>query len=196
MNKDFLTVESEKQIFVPFSIRDIVFLSIVAAITIAASAVMPLVSGLTMTVFGIAQLVTSFQISLFFAIGVYKVRKTGALFFVAFFVGIIQVMMAPLMFYTTLVNAIFIELLMIICFRGLKKKLAVFFAVSLFSPLSLPFSYLFSSYFTNSKLAPVTNKNIWQVVLISLAIVLISVIGTVIGMKISKELEKAGVMKR
>ena len=67
---NFLTVNNLKEkniakpkIFQLFNIRDIVFLAIISAVMILTCGVMPLVVELTKVVFGIAQLVTGFQIA-------------------------------------------------------------------------------------------------------------------------------------
>ena len=54
----------KEKLFQPFKIKDIVFLAILSAVTLATCAVMPLVASLLTVVFGIAQLITSLQISI------------------------------------------------------------------------------------------------------------------------------------
>ena len=51
-------------------------------------AVMPLVISLQPLIFGISQLVTALQIGVFFAIGLYKVRKPGSLLIMALMMGL------------------------------------------------------------------------------------------------------------
>ena len=64
-------------------IKDVVFLAIMSAVALATCAVMPLVISLQPLIFGISQLVTALQIGVFFAIGLYKVRKPGSLLIMA-----------------------------------------------------------------------------------------------------------------
>ena len=59
--------------FEKFKVKDIVFLAIIAAVTLCTCAVMPLVASLQTVVFGIAQVVTALQISVFFTIGLMKI---------------------------------------------------------------------------------------------------------------------------
>ena len=80
-------VKEDKRIFKPISTKDIVFLAIISAITLVTSAVMPLVAHVP--VFGIIQIVLGLQFSIFPAIGLMKVRKPGAMLFVAIFSGIV-----------------------------------------------------------------------------------------------------------
>ena len=81
-----------------FQIKDVVFLAIMSAVALATCAVMPLVISLQPLIFGISQLVTALQIGVFFAIGLYKVRKPGSLLIMALMMGLIQLMMSPPMF--------------------------------------------------------------------------------------------------
>ena len=167
----------KNKIFSRFQVKDIVFLAIMSAIVLVTSAVMPLVVPLQSTIFGIAQLVTGLQLSVFPAIALMKVRKTGSMFFISVFTGIIQLLMSPAMFVNNIVIGLILELAVIVIFRGYKKTASVFFAVALYNPLSLPFNYVYNLIIGNEVLA-------------------VSVIGTLIGIRISKELEKAGVFKK
>lgn len=76
-----------------FQIKDVVFLAIMSAVALTTCAVMPLVISLQPLIFGISQLVTALQIGVFFAIGLYKVRKPGSLLIMALMMGLIQLMM-------------------------------------------------------------------------------------------------------
>ena len=80
----------KQKVFAPLKVKDVVFLAIISAVTLCTCAVMPLVASLQPVIFGIAQVVTGLQISIFFAIGLMKIRKTGALFIMSLFTGLIQ----------------------------------------------------------------------------------------------------------
>ena len=177
------------------SVRDIVFLAIVSAICLVTCAVMPLVISLQHQIFGIAQVVTGFQLAFFFAIGLYKVRKPGALLFMATFTGIIQLIMAPPMFFSNLVCGLLIEVAIFAIFRGYKKNKAIFFAVLLYNPLSLPFNYLYNLGIGNTDMTDVANNAPWSAVGMTVAVLAIAAIGGLAGLKIGKELAKAGVLK-
>ncbi len=82
--------KNERKNIEKFKIKDIVFLAIISAVALCTCAVMPLVASLQTTVFGIAQAVTGLQLSIFFAIGLMKVRKVGALFIMAFLTGLFR----------------------------------------------------------------------------------------------------------
>lgn len=186
----------KRKIFSRFQVKDIVFLAITSAIVLVTSAVMPLVVPLQSTVFGIAQVVTGLQLSIFPAIALMKVRKVGSMFFISVFTGIIQLMMSPAMFVNNIVIGLILEALVILIFKGYEKDGAVFFAVALYNPLSLPFNYVYNSVIGNEIMTAVADNAPWAAVGMSAAVLAISVVGTLIGIRISKELKKAGVFKK
>ena len=186
----------KEKIFEPFKVKDIVFLAIISAVTLCTCAVMPLVASLQTVVFGIAQVVTGLQISIFFAIGLMKIRKVGSLFIMSLLTGLFQLLMAPPMFFSNLVIGLLLEILVVLIFKGYKKNSAVFFAVLLYNPLSLPFNFLYNMLFGREAMVTVATKAPWVTVGMSLAVVAISALGAWIGMKISKELKKSGAMKK
>ena len=63
----------KQKVFAPLKVKDVVFLAIISAVTLCTCAVMPLVASLQPVIFGIAQVVTGLQISIFFAIGLMKI---------------------------------------------------------------------------------------------------------------------------
>ena len=186
----------KEKVFEPFKVKDIVFLAIISAVTLCTCAIMPLVASLQTVVFGIAQVVTGLQISIFFAIGLMKIRKVGSLFIMSLLTGLFQLLMAPPMFFSNLVIGLILEILVVLIFKGYKKDSAVFFAVLLYNPLSLPFNFLYNMLFGREAMVTVATKAPWVTVGMSLAVVVISALGAWIGMKISKELKKSGAMKK
>lgn len=180
-----------------FQIKDVVFLAIMSAVALATCAVMPLVISLQPLIFGISQLVTALQIGVFFAIGLYKVRKPGSLLLMALMMGLIQLMMSPPMFLSSVLNGILIELIVLL-FRGYEKDGAVFCAAMLHTPLSLPFNYLYNRLIkgADSPLAAVADRAPLAAVGMTLAVVTVSALGALIGIKIARELKKSGVLKK
>ncbi|MCM1167058.1 MAG: MptD family putative ECF transporter S component [Lachnospiraceae bacterium] len=183
-------------VFEKFKIKDVVFLAIIAAVTLCTCAVMPLVASLQTTVFGIAQVVTSLQIAVFFSIGLMKVRKVGSLLIMSVLMGLFELMMAPAMFFSNVIIGVLLELFAIGVFRGYKSDKAVFVTVMLFNPLSLPFNVLYNYLFGREAMVAVLTLTPWLTVVMSLAVVAISALGAFIGIKISRELQKSGVMKK
>ena len=180
-----------------FQIKDVVFLAIMSAVALATCAVMPLVISLQPLIFGISQLVTALQIGVFYAIGLYKVRKPGSLLIMALMMGLIQLMMSPPMFLSSVLNGVLIELIVLL-FRGYEKDAAVFVAAMLHTPLSLPFNYLYNRLIkgADSPLAAVADRAPLAAVGMTLAVVAVSALGALIGIKIARELKKSGVLKK
>ena len=186
----------KEKVFEPFQVKDVVFLAIISAVTLCTCAVMPLVASLQTVVFGIAQVVTGLQISVFFAIGLMKIRKVGALFIMAMLTGLFQLMMAPPMFFSSVFIGLFLEVLAVLLFRGYKRDCAVFFAAMMYNPLSLPFNFVYNMLFGREAMVTVVTKAPWAAVGMSLAVIAISALGAWIGIKISGELKKSGVLKK
>lgn len=175
-----------------FKVNDIVFLAILSAVTLCTCAVMPLVASLQTVVFGIAQAVTGLQISVFFAIGLMKVRKVGTLFIMALFTGLFQLMMAPPMFFSNLIIGLLIEIMVVLVFKNYQNDRAVFTAVLLYNPLSLPFNLLYNYLFGREAVA---TSAPWITVGMTLAVIVLSALGTAVGIKIARELKKSGALK-
>lgn len=189
-------LQEGNRIFQKYKIKDIVFLAVMAAITLLTSSVMMLVVPLLTTVFGIAQLVTGLQLSIFPAIALAKVRKVGSMFLMAVFTGIIQLFMSPAMFVSNIVVGLILEVLVVLIFKGYKTDKAVFFAVALYNPLSLPFNYVYNKIINDVGMTAVAEKAPWMAVGMAAAVCAVAVIGTLIGLRIAKELKKAGVLKK
>ena len=86
-------------------------------------------------------------------------------------------------------------LIVIVVFRGYQSKIACFTAGMLTGPLSLPV-YIVYNYITAPEIFSAITGNIYIVIGVTFAIVVISAIGAGIGLKIGNELNKAGVMKK
>lgn len=190
------TPETKNGYFEKFTVRDIVFLAVTAVVALVTCAVMPLVSGLLTVVYGIAQLVTGLQTALFAAVAMSKVRKPGALFLFCLFFGLFQLFMSPPMFFTTVVSGILVELLVALIFHGYKSNKAVFTAAALLTPLTLPFNYLYNLWFGKEAMVAVASKSVWMTIGMSVAVIAVSCLGAWLGLKVYKELEKSGAMKK
>lgn len=189
-------LENKKKVFQQFKIKDIVFLAIISSITLLTCGVMPLVIPLQTWLFGIAQLVTGLQLTIFPVIGLMKTRKIGSMLFIAFFTGIIQLLMAPAMFVTNIIVAVIIELLVAFIFKGYQKNKAIIFAVFLYNPLSLPFNYLYNLAINNSDVTNIAKNRPCLALIMTGAVLVVSAIGVTIGYFIANELEKTGTLKK
>jgi energy-coupling factor transport system substrate-specific component len=173
-----------------FTVRDIVFLAILAAtLTIVGALTMPL--AMTVSLFGVRNAAAAAFYGLFGAIGLMKVRKPGALVLIGIFNGVILLMMAPVMFFNNLFGSLLAEIIALLIFRGYQRDVAASFAAGLFIPLTLPLSLLFGMLLNGQTLAQLITEPRVSL-FICAAAVLLSFLGSFIGWKISSELRKAG----
>lgn len=187
--------KGEVAIFQPFTVKDIVFLAIIGAAALITSAVMPLVA--QVPIFGLPQLVTGLQMSVFPTIGLMKVRKTGSVFIVSLLVSVLELFMAPAMGVTSLISAIIIEAINILTFKGYRKNIACFVSGMLINPMTLPFYYLYCMAFeTDSIFFKAAGDSPWVAVGISAAVIAVCALGAGLGILISREIRKAGLMKK
>lgn len=177
------------------TVRDIVFLAILSAVATCTAAVMAIVAHIY--IFGLAQLVTALQFSLFPAIALMKVRKPGAVLFFACFTGIVELFMAPVMFFSSIITGLVIEVLVWLVFKGYESNRAVFFAAWLFIPLTLPLNLLYYRLFSAELFSAFFGGGLQVLcVVFVLAAIAVAALGAALGVKISRELMKAGVLKK
>lgn len=193
--------EDDGRFFRPYRIKDIVFLAVITACTLVTGAVMPLLAQLP--VFGIIQLGLGLQFSTFPVIGLMKVRKPGALFFQSVFISIFLVFMFPPMVLIILTGLIS-EVVTLLIFRSYRNDWACVLAGTLYMPLTLPLLFGYYNLFytvTGEESSAVSSLLIggssgWAIFGMSVAVVAVCFVGAVLGMVISRELKKAGVLKK
>lgn len=192
-------VES-KETFGKYKIKDIVFLAVITACTLITGAVMPLL--VNVPLFGIIQLGLGLQFSVFPVIGMMKVRKPGALLLQAIFISVFLVFMFPPMVFIILC-ALVAEAVPLLVFHGYENDWSCVLAGTLYMPLTLPLMYLYYNAFytvTGEEKAATSmflgGANPGVVVGISIAVVALCFVGSVVGMLVSRELKKAGVLKK
>jgi len=184
------TLEKEK-LFQKFTIKDIVYLSIISILSILGSSVMMLVVPLVTQIYGIAQLVTAFQVSILFSIGLFKVRKPGSILYMALFMGAVMVFMSWIMFVVFLVAGILTEALGLIIFRKNKGNLSVIVKTTLFMPLTLPLNFLLNLIMAEEVQINLISKVPWITIVVTVSVILISLLASFLGVVISKEIKKA-----
>lgn len=188
------------KIFQKYKIKDIGFLAIISACMLITGAIMPLVSQIP--IFGIIQVCLGLQFSIFPTIGMMKVRKPGALLFMSLFCGVVLVFMNPIMFACLLICALITEGLIILIFRGYKKNLSCLIAGTIYFPLTLPFLYLYYKFLyqvtteTGQAVTAFINSSIGMSIGMSVAVLAICLVGAFIGVIITKELKKSGILKK
>lgn len=191
----------EKKIFRKYKIKDIVFLAIMSACMLVTGAIMPLVTQVPL--FGIIELCLGLQFSIFPVIGMMKVRKPFALIFMSLFCGIFFAFMFLPMFVCAMVCAVIVEALVLLIFRGYKRDVACVLAGTLYMPMTLPFLYLWYNviYSINpaedgKAVQAFVGADPWVAIGISVAVVALCFVGAIVGMIISRELKKVGVLKK
>lgn len=187
--------EEKKKLFQAFKAKDIVFLAIISAVMLLTSSIMPLVAHVP--VFGVIQVCLGIQFSLFPAIGLMKVRKPGALLFVSVFSGIVLIFMNTIMFACLAFCAILCEALVLLFFRGYAKDGACFLGAALYLPMSLPFLYVWYQIIGGEDtVATYANSNPLLSVGMSAAVIAVCFLGAFLGVRISRELRRAGALKK
>lgn len=184
------TLEKD-MLFQKFTIKDIVYLSIISILSILGSSVMMLVVPLVTQIYGIAQLVTAFQVSILFSIGLFKVRKPGSILYMALFMGAVMVFMSWIMFVVFLVAGILTEVLGLIIFRKNKGNLSIIVKTTLFMPLTLPLNFLLNLIMAEEVQINLISKVPWITIVVTVSVILISLLASFLGVVISKEIKKA-----
>ena len=186
----------EEKIFEPFKVKDIVFLAVLSAVMLCTQAVMAIVAHIY--IYGLAQLVTAFQSAFFLSIALMKVRKVGTLFIVAVFTGLFELFMSPIMFISSTLTGLILEVLVVLIFKNYKQSLKpVFLASWLFIPCTMPFNLLYYRLFSEEmwNLFFGSGLSLVSIVCVSGAFA-VGAVGAVLGIAVSKELLKAGVLKQ
>ena len=186
--------EENNKIFKKFKISDIVFLAIMAALMLLTGGVMPLALGLP--IFGAIPLCIGFQFSIIPTVTLMKVKKIGSLTFMSLLLGGILAFMFWPMFICIASCGLITEILVLIIFRKYNDK-ACFFAGLIYTPLTIPFLYLilntmYHNVNPKSAINAMMHPELWQVFVISGCIILVCALGSLLGIKIAKELRKAG----
>lgn len=192
--------EDETKLFRKYKIKDIVFLAIMAACMLVTGAIMPLVGQIPL--FGIVQLCLGLQFSVFPVIGMMKVRKAGALVFMSLCCGVLLVFMSPVMFFSILLCALIAEVLTGVIFRSYKRDGACLFAGTIYFPCSLPFLYVYYNFLytvtseSGQAVSAFVGASPAVAIGMSAAVLAVCFVGALVGMLVSRELRKSGVMKK
>ena len=192
--------EDETKLFRKYKIKDIVFLAIMAACMLVTGAIMPLVGQIPL--FGIVQLCLGLQFSVFPVIGMMKVRKAGALVFMSLCCGVLLVFMSPVMFFSILLCALIAEALTGVIFRSYKRDGACLFAGTIYFPCSLPFLYVYYNFLytvtseSGEAVSAFVGASPAVAIGMSAAVLAVCFGGALVGMLVSRELRKSGVMKK
>jgi energy-coupling factor transport system substrate-specific component len=176
--------------FQKFTVKDIIFLAILsAALTIASGLTMPLV--MTVTLFGVRNLVAAAIYGIFSIIALLKVRKPGALVIVGFFHGAVLLMMAPVMFFNMVIGAIMAELIVLLFFKNYDNDISIILIAGLYIPFTLPTTLIFTMVLNGQSFRQIVGNPLLSGI-VCVGTVVLSFVGVKIGLKIGKELQRAG----
>lgn len=173
-----------------FTVKDIIFIaSIAAALTLGGLLTMPLV--MSIDLFALRNMVSAFLYSIFTILGIMKVKKMGTLLIIGLLHSFVLLMIVPVMFFSMFLSAFLAELITFIFFRSYKTDRAKVFATTLFIPMSLPTTLLFTMLIHGKSFNEVIGRPVLSLV-ICVATVALSYIGSKLGFKMGTELQKAG----
>lgn len=189
-----VALEQNNKLFQKFTLKEVVFIAILSAVLILTCSVMAFVADLTKVIFAIGQVATALQMSFFVTVGLIRVRKVGTVTLILLFMGAIMVMMSPVMFFSNIFVLLVIELLAILIFKGYKKDKACYMAGLLIAPLSIVTPTVYNSIIYPEIFEAITS-NIYMAVGMSAVVVVLGFIGATVGLKVARELIKAGVLK-
>lgn len=172
--------------------RDIIFLAIIAAcITLAGFLTKPLVMAIPIP--GIRSLPSAFFYGLFMALGAQRVRKGGTIFLVALFNGLVLSMMSWIMLVNNIVAALLAELLILLFFRNYEKEKAILWGTGMYMVFTIPVSFAVAAWAGGAVLQQFL-LNPLLVLPVILGTALLSFSGAFAGLKMGKELKKAGIL--
>lgn len=101
-------------------------------------------------------------------------------------------------FVTNSIAVILAEIITLLIFRGYKEDKAVMLGAGLVMPVSLPFTLIFGMLINGKTLDRALSGEglpVWLVILTCIGTVALSFVGTLIGRKIGRELQRAGKLK-
>lgn len=173
-----------------FTVKDIIFIAVIsAALTLSGMLTMPLV--MSVDLFGLRNMASSLFSALFAMLGIMKVKKIGTLSLIGLFHGFVLLMMAPVMFWSISLAGLMTEIIIGLVFKNYETEKSRVAAATLFIPLSIPGTLIFSMLINGKTVEEVINNGFWSIAFIVGSVVL-SYVGAKLGQKIGKELQKAG----
>ncbi len=176
--------------FEAFTIRDIVFLAVITAVTLLASGPFaPLV--MTLTKLGAQAFAMALPFALFTSIGLRKVKKSGSLLIIGLFSGLLLLLMAPVMFFNQVIATLLSEGLALALFKSYDEKKAILFSAGLFSFFTIPTTAVVNILAKGRTITEQIGNPLSFLLLVCGAAIL-GFLGAFVGNKISDELEKAG----
>ena len=172
-----------------FSVKDISFLAILAALLVLVSATtMPL---MTITLYGLRNMANALFYGVFGMIALMKIRKPGALTLLCLFSATILLLMSPVMFFNNVISAMIAETIALLAFRNYRNDKAMLISAGLMIPVTLPMTIVFGLLINQQRLSEIVDQS-WLIMPIIIGTFVLSFSGAFLGRKIGLELKKAG----
>lgn len=168
--------------------REYVFAAMTSvALLVVASIVIPFT--LPLHIPGLANAVNGLFSSFFLVIGLIRLRKAGSLLLITGIYSLICLSVSPVVFGFVLTGGVFGELICSLVFRGYRGKLAPVCGAVLYEMGMFPAAMVLSFFFLPERYKDIAP---WIFVVAELAILTTSSIGALAGLKVAKELSRAG----
>jgi|UniRef100_A0A7C5AMJ2 energy-coupling factor transport system substrate-specific component len=171
-----------------FSTREYVLAALLAgALLVTASIVIPLT--LPLRIPGLANAVNAPFASFFLVIGLARLRKPGSLLLILGLYATVCLLIHPVIFSFIMAGALVAEGVCWLLFRGFATPRSQVSGVVLYEVTSFPAAMLFSLWLLPARAL----KPAWYVFLVAeAAIVVTSLAGCLLGLKVARELARAG----
>lgn len=177
-----------------FSVKDVIFMAVIAAaMLVIGFLTVPLAFATQIP--GMPMVFSALPYAFFLTIAAYRVRKVGTIFLIALFNALVLLMMSLVMFSQSVITGILCEL---VIFFGFKERYhsdrGIMTGAALFQVFVIPVSFLVSFVLANPTLDEYL-ANLWVILPITVGTLLLGAVGSVLGLRVAKELKKAGVLK-
>jgi len=171
-----------------FSTREYVFAAMIAcAQLVVASIIIPLT--LPLRIPGLANTANAPFLSFLLVLGLMRLRKPGSLLLIGSIHALIDLAISPIIFFFVLSSAIFAEAVCTVLFRGYRSAQAQVAGAMLHQVAMFPAAMLFSFFLTPERFV----KPVAWVWCVAIAVIaLASLAGSLGGLKVGKELGRAG----
>lgn len=173
-----------------FTIRDIIFLAVLAALTLVVSAPVMLAVA-SIDIFALRNAASAIIYALAATIAITRVPKIGAMTIFGLFTGGPLLLISSVMFFNQFLAGLLADIIVRIVYKDYATRSAIFLGAFIFIPATLPMTAITSFLIKGVDLEGLMGNNFLGLVSIAMTFVL-SYLGTKIGMRVTDELKEAG----
>ncbi len=171
-----------------FTTREYVFAALLAGALLATSSIIiPLT--LPLRIPGLANTANAPFAAFFLVIGLARLRKPGSLLLINGIYALICLMIHPIIFSFIMAGTLFSELVSWLIFRGFRSGPAQVSGAVFYEVGSFPAAMLFSLFFMPQR---AMKPALWVFCVAEIAIIVASLVGGLAGLKVARELARAG----